>query len=692
MRKVVFWVIGIIALIVVLTKTSDIIELLDTIQRGALIPIVLAVVFQSGRYVMQSAGMRASFKAVGETANLRRTITLVISGIFINTLAPSGGMASAVLLVDDGVKRGISPGKSTSAAMLGMMGNYTGFILIMFVEFIILGAGGNLDAATFICGMLMVLIVVFFSGMLFICRKSPRMLKIVFGKIEQFANSLFTRIHRKPLKPWADKFVDQFVDASAAIAERPTGLLEILGCCTLASCLEMLCFICVGVAFGVTEINVLAASYVVTYIFTVISPSPNGVGIAEAAAALVLTSFGTSVGTATAVALVFRGFVFWIPFAIGAVLLRRTGFFDEKKNVSDEEKARSNALVFSILVFVFAILNIFFTLIPTVPDQYLLLSEWFSIGGVFSPSLAVVLSVLLLLMTRGIAQRSRMAWAWTMALIVFLAAAQLIGAGNGGKYFVVLALLALGGSLYMRRGDFDRNILFTKKRRLAPIIIAAVIVVLYTLVGYAMLGPDYFGFTHMPLDALKATLFTLVPGLEPPHPVEQYGEWFYRSIFYVFGVTAAWACSALLIPRIRSRFYVRSGRAVLIDGEVHLIDDEPLLVAMETMGSRKREAASDLSGEPGTTGGFEDDGEPGAAGETKATGEYGTDAVEGNEAAGATGTSGEEAGDDLIRGAADGGPSDPGPDDLDSALDELADIHSRRASHLPSTGCPRASG
>lgn len=145
-------------------------------------------------------------------------------------------------------------------------------------------------------------------------------------QLEGWLERQFTKHNRKAPKPWAERLVGQFSNASATIAHNPRGLVPVIGFAVLGSGLEMLCFICCGLAFGITEVNVLVAGYVVTNIFTVVSPSPNGVGVAEVAASVTLTAYGTSVSTATAVALVFRGFVFWIPFAIGALLLRRTGF------------------------------------------------------------------------------------------------------------------------------------------------------------------------------------------------------------------------------------------------------------------------------------------------------------------------------------------------------------------------------
>jgi uncharacterized membrane protein YbhN (UPF0104 family) len=50
---------------------------------------------------------------------------------------------------------------------------------------------------------------------------------------------------------------------------------------------------------------------------------PHGIGVAEGAMALVLTSLGVATQTALAVAVAFRGLNIWLPILIGLFFLRR---------------------------------------------------------------------------------------------------------------------------------------------------------------------------------------------------------------------------------------------------------------------------------------------------------------------------------------------------------------------------------
>ena len=70
-----------------------------------------------------------------------------------------------------------------------------------------------------------------------------------------------------------------------------------------------------------------------------ISVTPQGVGVVEAAVVVAFTSFGESAAAGTAIGLVYRGIVFWMPFIIGAVLINTTKAFkgDVKKAAYDQD-------------------------------------------------------------------------------------------------------------------------------------------------------------------------------------------------------------------------------------------------------------------------------------------------------------------------------------------------------------------
>jgi hypothetical protein len=71
-----------------------------------------------------------------------------------------------------------------------------------------------------------------------------------------------------------------------------------------------------------------------------ISITPQGVGFVEVATIGLLAAYGVPAAIGTAVALVYRGLVFWMPFIIGAILIHRTKSFSGGDKDGSAKKRR----------------------------------------------------------------------------------------------------------------------------------------------------------------------------------------------------------------------------------------------------------------------------------------------------------------------------------------------------------------
>lgn len=330
----------IIVLAVVLLRGDELGELVETIQRGTLWPLLIAVATQLCKYFAQSFAYSNSFAAVEEKMRARDTLPLVFGTFFMNTIAPSLNTAGMALVVNDARQRGISPGKATSAAILMQMSIESGFATIMLVGFAVLAVTGNLDPWWFLLGLFVLLMIAIMGGILVFGRKRPKQLVKMLKPIERFVNRILKRFKRHPLQPWVERIVVSFGDAAGLIVKNPKTILKVYGFSFLASSCELMCFCLVGVAFGVDMIQALICGYVIATLFAMISITPQGVGVVEAAVLVLFTSFNVSGATGMAIALVYRGLVFWMPFLIGAVMIQRTKSFKHDKK--DQETPKSS--------------------------------------------------------------------------------------------------------------------------------------------------------------------------------------------------------------------------------------------------------------------------------------------------------------------------------------------------------------
>jgi uncharacterized protein (TIRG00374 family) len=319
----------VVALSIILLRGDQLRELITTMERGDLIPLALAVAAQFGKYISQSYAYANAFKTVGEPdTHPREMLPLVFGSYFMNVIAPSFNTAGVMLVIDSARKRGVPAGRATSAALLMQISVITGFLVIMIVGFSVLQMAGRLSPIWFLLGMVMV----FFTGgmvaIMYIGHKDPDALVNLLTPIERFVNRLSRRFRAgKELDPWVCRVVDSFSEAGGKIRESPRQALKVFGFSVLASSFELCCFCLVGVAFGLKSAPVLVGGYVVATLFSWVAITPQGVGVVEAMLVVALAASRVNAATATALALVYRGIVFWMPFAIGAVLIHRTGSF-----------------------------------------------------------------------------------------------------------------------------------------------------------------------------------------------------------------------------------------------------------------------------------------------------------------------------------------------------------------------------
>jgi uncharacterized protein (TIRG00374 family) len=345
MRKLVIGVIIIIAVAVVFLRGDSLVQLVETMKTGATLPLILAVVSQLCKYVAQSFALSFSFKTVGERLSPKHTINLIFGQFFMNTIAPSLGTSGIMLVADDARRRGISPGRATSAAILMQISIDSGFGFIMIIGFAILQFTNNLDPLWFFFGLFIFVIVSGMAGLLIIGRKNPKLLIRVLTPLENLVNRIIGKFKKEPLKPWVADLVEEFGDAAGRISHNPQKAVFVFLFSIGASACELICFILVGTAFGVLYLPALIGGYVVATLLAMISFTPQGIGFVEVGVLALMAAYGIDTASATTIALVYRGLVFWMPFAIGAVLINRTKSFSKKSSKHIKDIATEDTII-----------------------------------------------------------------------------------------------------------------------------------------------------------------------------------------------------------------------------------------------------------------------------------------------------------------------------------------------------------
>ena len=329
-RLILIGLIVIIVLAVIFMRGDQLESLIETVKKGSPLFLILAVVFQLGKYFSQGFQFTWCFKSVGASINLGTGIKLVFGTFFVNTIAPSFNLAGTTLVVDDASKRGIPAGTATGSALLMQLSIDTGFVIIMLIAFGILTFTVGLQPGWLLLGLVAIALVGGLVTVMILGGTKPHLVLKLLKPIERFVDKVARKFKKGPIDPWAQSTVESFSQAAGLMAKNPKITIRAFLFALLASSFEMACFSATGAAFGVHDIQALVCGYVVATLFAMISFTPQGVGVVEAAVLVAFTLFGIDQAAGMAVIMVYRGIVFWMPFLIGAILIQRTKAFKEK--------------------------------------------------------------------------------------------------------------------------------------------------------------------------------------------------------------------------------------------------------------------------------------------------------------------------------------------------------------------------
>lgn len=463
MKKAALILILLVACAYLMGNSSTINSFLGTISQGAVIPLVIAVVLMLLRYLTQAISYKASFEAVGfKKTTLWSNSVLIYSLVFINTFCVFGGATGVAFIVDDAHRKGADLGTATSGAFLSQIGFFAAVLVISIVGFVAMFLSGSINWLVVIGSLAMMVILGGLSSLFFIGYYRPNALSGLFRGLEKVINAVLGVFKRSLSENWGTSTALSFVDNAHILAHNPMGTAVAIGWASVSALINMGCLIAVGFAYGFDKIPILIAAFALASVSVLLSPTPQGVGVVEAAIMALVTTGGGALSVATAIALVYRGILFWIPFLIGALMLSQSDFFKGKKRTEADaklQKEKDTGWVAATMVGIVGLVNLMLAFVPSMLDPFADMVDWVNFSNIFvGPTLAVA-GFLLLLLSCGLLFRFRAAWGVTVALLVLVSCCEFLFHATVTVAIITMLLVVW---LYFRRGVFNKPLAFPK--------------------------------------------------------------------------------------------------------------------------------------------------------------------------------------------------------------------------------------
>lgn len=289
------------------------------------------------RYVFLAFGLLAlwlwnvglTYKAIYHLLGIeesRNRLTLVAAASnFVNIVAPTAGMGGIAIFANDARRRGHPPGKATLAGALFLLFDQAAFLIILSLGWIVLIRRNDLTSGEIFASLILLAMALIFAFLLYLGYRSADALGNVLARIAHAINHILRLfLHRDYLnEERAHAFAAEIAEGLADLPERPQQLIVPLlhGLANKALLVGIL--LCSFLAFDVPfSAGTIIGGWAIGYLFLVVSPTPNGIGIVEGLMPLTLTSLRVPYEAAVVVTLAYRAITFWALLAVGAWAFR----------------------------------------------------------------------------------------------------------------------------------------------------------------------------------------------------------------------------------------------------------------------------------------------------------------------------------------------------------------------------------
>lgn len=332
-RSWLFWLLIAALLWLAASRYAEIKQLAGTLAQGQWQWVFVAALLTVVYYTVRAALYQAAFYTVEVRSRVRELLPLVFAALSMSVAVPSGGVSSAVLFVDDANRRGESPARTAAGTVLFLVADLVGFTLVLVTGLVYLFIQHDLQLYQVIGVVLLLAILLGLMGVLLLGLWLPDHLLGALSGLQRGANGLAARLKRSAFlsDTWAKTTAAEFSEAAAAIAAHPDRLGRALLISAGAQLVQLACLFVLFIAFRQpVGLGTLVAGYAIGVLFWIISIAPQGIGVVEGVMTLVFTSLGIPGVKAALVTLAFRGLVFWLPFGIGLITLRRVKSFHQE--------------------------------------------------------------------------------------------------------------------------------------------------------------------------------------------------------------------------------------------------------------------------------------------------------------------------------------------------------------------------
>jgi uncharacterized protein (TIRG00374 family) len=324
-RKFLVAIALLIGVMFIIGRLAELQAIGETLQRGDLRYIALAFFVELIWLLNTAASYRAIYHALDIREDIRHLTILSTAAFFINVVAPSAGIGGVAVFVSESRRRGYSAARATLGSVLFVLFEYAGFLSVLVLGLIVLIRRNNLQLSEIIASGVFIIIGLILAILLYLGLRSAADLGNALAWMAKQTNRFFRPFIKRPYlsETRAHEFAKDAAEGLAELRQKPDDLLLAMSLALSSKALLVSILFLVFLAFKVPfSPGTLIAGYSIAQLFTIVSPTPAGVGIVEGVMTLGLNSLNVPLGAAAVITLLYRGLTFWVPLILGLIAFR----------------------------------------------------------------------------------------------------------------------------------------------------------------------------------------------------------------------------------------------------------------------------------------------------------------------------------------------------------------------------------
>jgi glycosyltransferase 2 family protein len=321
MKKFVVLIFLFLGVALVVLSFGELESTLATLQKAHMRWMFLALALETLWMVNIGLTYQSIYHLLGIQENRDRLTLVAAASNFMNIVAPTAGVSGIAVFANDARRRGHPSGKATLAGALFLVIDQTAFLFVLAIGWIVLLRRNNLSAGEVSASLLMLAMACIFAFLIYLGYRSADALGNLLAHSAHLVNRIVKPfLHHDYLsEERAHAFATEIAGGLASLPEhslqrlvRP--LLHALLGKSLLICVLLCAFLAFDVPFSA---GTIIAGWAITYLFLVVSPTPNGIGIVEGLMPLTLSSLRVPYEAAVVVMLSYRAITFWFMLAVG---------------------------------------------------------------------------------------------------------------------------------------------------------------------------------------------------------------------------------------------------------------------------------------------------------------------------------------------------------------------------------------